>query len=152
MITRAISIKQPFVELILQGKKKLEYRTVRTKIRERVYIYASLKDRPDGGEWKKARKKPGTLPKGVIVGTAFAATSGVEYSLPLAKQSHGLFTYYLLRKLKDTKGTLTLQKLKQYLEAEVPRASLIENGVKQTPQVLTAPDINEQWLNWILKN
>jgi hypothetical protein len=51
---RAISIKQPLVELILQGKKKFEYRGVRTNIRERVYIYASMKPRPYPSEWKKA--------------------------------------------------------------------------------------------------
>ncbi|MBI4768802.1 MAG: ASCH domain-containing protein [Deltaproteobacteria bacterium] len=40
-IARAISIRQPWVELILLGKKKAEYRSRPTKIRERVYIYAS---------------------------------------------------------------------------------------------------------------
>ena len=68
-ILRAISIRQPFSELILQGKKKLEYRTIRTNIRERVYIYASFKERPDEDQWRKAKKKPGTLPLGLIVGT-----------------------------------------------------------------------------------
>lgn len=42
-ITRAISIRQPFVELILRGLKKREYRSKPTNIRERVYLYASLK-------------------------------------------------------------------------------------------------------------
>jgi len=41
-IRRAISIRQPFVEAILDGKKKIEYRSRKTNIRERVYIYASL--------------------------------------------------------------------------------------------------------------
>mgnify|MGYP003979757181 CR=1 FL=1 len=41
-ITRAISIRQPFVEMILSGKKTIEYRSRRTNIRERVYLYASL--------------------------------------------------------------------------------------------------------------
>jgi hypothetical protein len=63
-----------------------------------------------------------------------------------------LFTYYLLRKLKDTGGNLSLSELKKYLETEVPKASLIENGMKQTPQVLVAPDVGDRWLSWGIKN
>jgi hypothetical protein len=38
---RALSIRQPFAELIMTGKKKHEYRNIPTNIRERVYVYAS---------------------------------------------------------------------------------------------------------------
>lgn len=49
---RAISIQQPFVEPILIGKKKYEYRNRPTKIRGRVFLYASL--RPGAEErWKR---------------------------------------------------------------------------------------------------
>lgn len=40
---RAISIQQPFVEQILTGKKKYEYRSFPTKIRGRVFLYVSLR-------------------------------------------------------------------------------------------------------------
>jgi hypothetical protein len=62
-ITRALSIRQPFAEQIMQGEKKAEYRNMPTKIRERVYIYASkkLSEWSDYGDEK--------LPKGVIVGS-----------------------------------------------------------------------------------
>lgn len=66
---RAISIKQPWVELILQGKKKREFRSKATTIRGRVYLYASLKALTKASEWKKAGKTVGTLPTGRIVGT-----------------------------------------------------------------------------------
>ena len=68
-ITRAISIKQPFVELILQGKKKFEYRSLATKIRERVYLYASLKPRTESALWKNINKGMGDVPFGLIVGS-----------------------------------------------------------------------------------
>ena len=90
-------------------------------------------------------------PKGDIVDgniVAFTATSGEEVSLPLSSESHGLFTYYLLRKLKDTKGNVTLDEIRSYLEAELPKASLIENSMRQTPQVLVAPDLGDKWLKW----
>jgi len=65
----AISIRQPYVELILRGIKKAEYRTRPTNIRGRVYLYTAKKpgDWPAG--WRKVRAEPGDLPTGVIVGT-----------------------------------------------------------------------------------
>ncbi len=64
----ALSIRQPYVELILRGKKKIEYRAIPTKKRERVYIYASLKPGP-AERFVEAKAKPGELPTGWIVGT-----------------------------------------------------------------------------------
>ena len=91
-------------------------------------------------------KPKGDVVEGNVV--VFAATSDEEVSLPYTKQSHGLFTYYLLRKLKDTKGNITMKDLVDYLVSEVPKASLLENGMKQTPQVLVAPDLGDAWRNW----
>lgn len=65
---RAISIQQPYVEEILRGIKKYEYRSRQTHIRGRVYLYASL--RPgDVDRWRKLKLQPGELPTGVIVGS-----------------------------------------------------------------------------------
>jgi hypothetical protein len=67
-IKLALSIQQPFAELILVGRKKFEYRTIQTRIRERVYIYASKKNGP-ASRWKASGYQPGSLPTGVLVGT-----------------------------------------------------------------------------------
>ena len=67
-IIRALSIQQPFVEQIMKKEKKKEYRSIRTNIRERVYVYASRKAGPLK-RWKKAGYEPGSLPVGVLVGT-----------------------------------------------------------------------------------
>jgi len=91
-------------------------------------------------------KPKGDIIEGNVV--AFTATSGEEVSLPLTRESHGLFTYHILRKLKDTNGDLTLEQLKDYLEAELPKTALIENGMRQKPQVLVSPDLDEKWLKW----
>ena len=40
---RAISIRQPYVERILNSTKKAEFRSRRTLIRERVYLYVSMR-------------------------------------------------------------------------------------------------------------
>lgn len=65
---RAISIKQPYVEEILKGIKKYEYRSRPTQIRGRVYLYAS-KGPGDPARFKKLKKEPGELPTGVIIGS-----------------------------------------------------------------------------------
>jgi ASCH domain len=72
-IERAISIRQPYVEQILLGKKKYEYRSTLTHIRERIYLYASKKPVPDDAEWRRAKSEFGKLPTGVIVGSIVVA-------------------------------------------------------------------------------
>src|SRR5260221_2467459 len=87
-------------------------------------------------------------PKGDIVNgnvVVFTAATGEEVSLPLLKESHGLFTYCLLHKLKETEGNVTLDELRDYLQKEMPKMSLLENSLKQTPQSLVAPDLGTQW-------
>ncbi len=66
---KALSIKQPFAELILQHKKKIELRKWNTKFRGEFLIHASKKCDKD------AMKKFGftELPCGVIVGKAVLA-------------------------------------------------------------------------------
>ena len=96
---------------------------------------------------RTVKVKPiGDIVDGSII--VFTATSSEEVSLPLQKESHGLFTYYLLRKFKETAGQFTMQELKDYLGNEIPKSSLIENGIKQTPQVLVSPKLDYQWLLW----
>jgi hypothetical protein len=68
-ILRAISIRQPLVEQILRGEKRFEYRSRRTRIRERVYLYASARPFDDPALWRKLKAVPGQLPAGVIVGS-----------------------------------------------------------------------------------
>ena len=57
---RALSIRQPFADQILRGKKRVEYRSIPTRIVGRVYIYASARPATLAGA---------NLPRGVIVGT-----------------------------------------------------------------------------------
>ncbi|MGA2765912.1 MAG: ASCH domain-containing protein [Spirochaetia bacterium] len=68
---RAISIRQPYAEQILQGKKRFEYRSRPTTIRERVFIYAALKEAAgaEPSDYKPIGKDFESLPKGVIVGS-----------------------------------------------------------------------------------
>jgi len=64
MIMKALSLKQPYAELILQGRKKIELRKWNTKFRGEFFIHASKI--PD----KKTMDRFGfkELPLGCIVG------------------------------------------------------------------------------------
>src|SRR6202035_1706797 len=66
ILTRALSIRQPLSEQILLGEKTQEFRSMRTHIRGRVYLYAGQKLAPvDGFPEEDAQR----LPRGGIVGS-----------------------------------------------------------------------------------
>lgn len=65
---RALSVRQPYAEQILRGRKRIEYRSRPTNIRERVYVYACLQT-AETGAFASARLNADDLPKGVIVGS-----------------------------------------------------------------------------------
>ncbi len=70
---RALSIRQPYAELILRGIKRIEYRSRPTRIiGERFYIYAARKWAGVNGH-TAGDIKEGEAPTGVIVGTAVIA-------------------------------------------------------------------------------
>ncbi len=67
-MTRALSIRQPWAELIMLGNKDVEYRSRATNVRGRVAIYASLSKEslPEAEDWGL---DPSQLPRGLIIGT-----------------------------------------------------------------------------------
>jgi hypothetical protein len=70
-VNKALSIRQPWAEKILNGSKKIEYRKVpNSKEGQRVYIYASL-GKTDKSQWQRefTVEEVEALPKGVLVGT-----------------------------------------------------------------------------------
>lgn len=81
----------------------------------------------------------------------FTAAQGNETAFPYKERSHGLFTYYLLKKLQETKGNVTLGELGDYIQIQVKRQSVVTNGKLQSPAILTAPKLGNNWKNWKLK-
>ncbi len=66
----ALSVHQPFAELIMLGEKNAEFRSRPTNIRGRVYVYASRTfDEYDREICEEAGLDPDELPRGVIVGS-----------------------------------------------------------------------------------
>jgi hypothetical protein len=62
-----------------------------------------------------------------------------------------MFTYYLLKKLQETKGETTLGELCDYVTSEVRKQSIVINGKMQTPSISSSITIGESWRNWKLK-
>jgi hypothetical protein len=103
---RALSIRQPWAELILLGHKIIEVRSKRTHLRVRVFIYAGL-NRIEPAEEARITQEYSIdvdgLPRGVLVGTVM-----IEGCLPLKEddsqaarfeitETHGLYAWHLAR-------------------------------------------------------
>jgi uncharacterized caspase-like protein len=82
----------------------------------------------------KVKPKSGNVYDNMVV---LSASSGEQVSLPYPGQYHGLFTYYLLKKLQSTAGTCSLAELGDYIQAEVSRQSLLLHSRQQTPEVIS---------------
>jgi ASCH domain len=69
---KALSVRQPWAELILLGHKTVEVRSKATHLRERIYVYAS-KSRIEDREETRIAAQYGidvhALPRGVLIGS-----------------------------------------------------------------------------------
>ena len=91
--------------------------------------------------------KPKTYtPEGNMV--VFTASSGSQNAGAYAKKNHGLFTYYLLKKIQDTGGNVDYKTLSEYLKQKVELKSITINGQQQTPQTLLSPESKPEWEEW----
>ena len=96
-----------------------------------------------------ALKAKSGVPQGKMV--VFSAAQGDETAYPNLEQQHGLFTYYLLKKLQETEGNIGLKALGDYITKNVSQQSLIVNEKKQTPCVTPSASVGSEWQNWTLK-
>ncbi len=94
------------------------------------------------------RAKSGT-PKGNMV--VFSAAQGDETAYPNNEQQHGMFTYYLLKKIKETNGDVTYKELSDYVIDKVCKQSILVNRKSQTPTVVPSATVSGAWANWKLK-
>lgn len=90
-----------------------------------------------------ALKSKKEVPKGNLI--VFSAASGDETAYQYADKGHGLFTYFLLKKLKETKGDVSLGDLAAYVQEQVYRHSVIENSKSQTPTVIPSSELSGDW-------
>lgn len=96
-----------------------------------------------------ALKVKNDAPKGNTV--VFTAATDKQTAYPYEEKKHGMFTYYLLEKLRETNGNCTLGELSNYVIEEVNKRAVVANGKEQTPVVLTSMGANGEWRNHKLK-
>lgn len=85
------------------------------------------------------------VPTGNMVVLSAAQNDETAYSYE--EQGHGLFTYYLLKRLQETKGNVTLGDLSNYIKENVVKKSLVVNGKQQTPSASASATLNGSWQN-----
>ncbi len=78
----------------------------------------------------------------------FTASSGEQMALPLESQQHGIFTYYLLKKLQETGGKITYSQMADFLSQKISIESLKVNQKEQDPQVQVGTTAEPDWQNW----
>jgi uncharacterized caspase-like protein len=93
-------------------------------------------------------------PRGETVGgkmVVMSATTGDETAFPYSEKQHGMFTYFLLKKLKESRGAANFLELSNYVITNVSQQSVLINKKSQTPQVNTGQEVNETWKTMSLK-
>jgi hypothetical protein len=88
----------------------------------------------------KARQEK---PTGNLV--VFSAASDDETAYPYTDRGHGLFTYFLLKKLQNSKGSTTLGELNDYISENVKQKSVLINHKIQTPVVSFSNELQNNW-------
>lgn len=81
----------------------------------------------------------------------FSASQGDETSHPYKKKKHGMFTYFLLKKLQETKGQVSLGELGIYVSQQVRQHSIMEVGKSQSPTINVSNKLVNNWKSLTLK-
>lgn len=75
----------------------------------------------------------------------FSATSDEEAAYSYEEEKHGLFTYFLLKRMQEKKGKVSLGDLAEYITDNVSRQSILINGKKQTPTIIVPEGMDDSW-------
>ncbi len=94
------------------------------------------------------KTKPMNVSGKIVV---LSAAQGNETAYSYDEQQHGLFTYYLLKKLQESKGNASLLELSAYIKDNVCKKSIVANNKSQTPSIISSSDLGDAWKNWTLK-
>ncbi len=76
----------------------------------------------------------------------FTSSTGEESSSVYREKKHGYFTYFLLKKLKESKGNISYSELGNYINSQVRKETGI-NGLIQTPQINVSSQLEPSWMD-----
>ena len=107
----------------------------------------------DGTMMKAARgiaiKAKATSPSNNMI--VLSASQGDETAGAYNDKHHGLFTYFLLKKLQETSGEATLSEIGNYISEQVSQQVAIQKGRKQTPLTIPSATYSGNWKETKLK-
>jgi hypothetical protein len=95
----------------------------------------------------KVKPKENLITGNMVV---FTSSTGEESSGVYREKQHGYMTYYLLKKLQETKGDITYGELANYITEKVKKETALI-GKTQTPQVNYSPAVESEWSGWMIK-
>lgn len=74
-----------------------------------------------------------------------SAASDDETAFSFKTKRHGMFTYYLLKKLHESKGETSLGEMYDFIYSNVRKSSMLENDKIQTPSINVSPAMKDKW-------
>ena len=95
----------------------------------------------------KVKPKKDNIKGNMVV---FSSSSGNESSAVYREKQHGYFTYYLLKKLKESSGEIDFNELNNYIINSVSKRAGL-NGKIQTPEINVSLEVEDKWKVWKLK-
>lgn len=95
-----------------------------------------------------AIKSKAATPSGNMI--VLSSATGDETAYPYKGKNHGMFTYFLLKKIKETRGNITIGSLMEYVIDNVVKSSIVLNGKSQTPTVIPSNAMYNKWENLTL--
>lgn len=101
-----------------------------------------------GGRLVATVPKKASVTGNVVV---ISATSNDQTAWYHKEQGHGLFTYCLIKKLKETQGEVSMGELCDYLQEQVPQISVVQNRTVQSPTFQPSPSLGGSWRMWTIK-
>jgi hypothetical protein len=91
------------------------------------------------------KKNSSTIPGNIVV---FTAASEGQSAYVHNQSRHGIFTYFLLLKLKETHGNITLREMHEFLKEKVGEYALIEKGHQQQYPNFLKGQTASDWFEW----
>lgn len=95
----------------------------------------------------KVRPKENLVNGNMVV---FSSSTGEESSGVYREMQHGYMTYFLIKKLQETKGDINYKDFANYIIESVKKETAL-NGKIQTPQLNYSPSVDGIWDGWKVK-
>ena len=137
-LTSAIPLREVYQKLSETGAKKI------TVVLDACFSGGGRNQGLLAARSVRIKPKEETISGNMVV---FSASSSDQTALPYHDQKHGMFTYYLLKKLQESKGKVSFGELFEYLKNNVGVESLRINGKSQDPDIIWSPVLTNTWQN-----